>query len=121
VDRVWGEAQPPMPCRPLRVHPLEWAGESVADKLGRVREAMGKAKVGCAWQYVLLEHIVRMHPLAVSAAMRMSCGGVGESMANKLGRMREATSTAKMSYEWHCLPVLSCNVLQCTCMRMLLN
>jgi Xaa-Pro aminopeptidase len=40
VDGVWGDARPAPPAAPLRVHPLEYAGESVQDKLASVRTAM---------------------------------------------------------------------------------
>ncbi|KAJ8613881.1 hypothetical protein CTAYLR_008685 [Chrysophaeum taylorii] len=38
VDEVWTD-RPALPSKPLRVHPLKLAGESVASKLSRVREA----------------------------------------------------------------------------------
>ena len=38
VDAVWG-ARPAMPAAPLRLHPLEFAGEHVESKLARVRDA----------------------------------------------------------------------------------
>ncbi len=36
VDQVWGDNQPPMPDAPVRVHPDSVAGETVAEKLGRL-------------------------------------------------------------------------------------
>jgi len=39
VDGVWGEAQPPLPTAPLRLHPLEWSGKSVTDKLVALRHS----------------------------------------------------------------------------------
>lgn len=46
VDKVWGEGRPPPPDAPIRVHKMEHAGESVQDKLARMREDM-KGKLGC--------------------------------------------------------------------------
>jgi len=46
VDAVWGSDRPPFPDAPLRVHPLQFAGVSVADKLATLRQAM--AKEGCS-------------------------------------------------------------------------
>jgi hypothetical protein len=37
VDAAWGDAQPPLPLALLRVHPLRWAGQGVADKLAAMR------------------------------------------------------------------------------------
>lgn len=36
VDAVWGAERPGLPDSPLRVHELQWAGRSVADKLTEV-------------------------------------------------------------------------------------
>ncbi|KAG5190477.1 peptidase [Tribonema minus] len=44
VDQVWGEARPPLPDGPLRVHPLKYAGESVEAKLEKVRAELARAK-----------------------------------------------------------------------------
>ena len=33
VDQCWGSSRPPSPLNPLRVHPFNWAGESVKDKV----------------------------------------------------------------------------------------
>eukprot|EP00741_Cyanophora_paradoxa_P005648 tig00000923_g5475.t1 len=45
VDAVWGAAQPPAPREAAFLHPLRFAGESVASKLGKLREKV--AKSGC--------------------------------------------------------------------------
>ena len=37
VDEAWGEARPPFPTAPLRAHPAEWAGKSVAEKIAQCR------------------------------------------------------------------------------------
>ena len=46
VDTVWGAERPPPPAAPLRVHRLEHAGESVADKVARMRKEMAGAQHG---------------------------------------------------------------------------
>ena len=43
VDAVWGAERPPPPAAPLRVHRLEHAGESVAEKVARMRKEMAGA------------------------------------------------------------------------------
>jgi hypothetical protein len=37
VDAAWGAERPALPDAPLRVHALEWAGQSVQQKLAEVR------------------------------------------------------------------------------------
>ena len=44
VDAVWGAERPPPPAAPLRVHCLEHAGESVAEKVARMRKEMAGAR-----------------------------------------------------------------------------
>jgi len=44
VDKVWGESRPPLPLSPFRVHPLEYAGKSVAEKVGEIRKEMESKK-----------------------------------------------------------------------------
>jgi len=46
VDLLWGSRRPPVPRHPIAVHPDMYAGETVASKVVRVREAMVEA--GCA-------------------------------------------------------------------------
>eukprot|EP00878_Enallax_costatus_P024550 GHUV01026203.1.p1 GENE.GHUV01026203.1~~GHUV01026203.1.p1 ORF type:complete len:123 (+),score=14.81 GHUV01026203.1:545-913(+) len=36
VDAVWGSHRPQAPTAPLRVHPLQWAGSSIKQKLAEV-------------------------------------------------------------------------------------
>lgn len=43
VDEVW-KNQPPAETNPVVVHPLEFAGRSVADKLKKLREKLVKEK-----------------------------------------------------------------------------
>jgi len=44
VDLIW-EDRPPFPKTPLRVHGIEFAGQSVSDKLEKIREKMTENKV----------------------------------------------------------------------------
>ena len=46
VDAVWGAARPAPPGAPLRVHALEWAGRSVAEKLAEARAALAEEGAG---------------------------------------------------------------------------
>lgn len=43
IDQVWGGDQPPLPAEPIVAHPLSRAGQSSADKLEAVREALSQA------------------------------------------------------------------------------
>lgn len=47
VDAVWAAARPPLPTSKARVHHLKYAGMGVAEKLGRLREAMAEEGGGC--------------------------------------------------------------------------
>lgn len=40
VDKIWGDARPAAPSRPIRIHKIEHAGSSVQDKLSDMRKAM---------------------------------------------------------------------------------
>ena len=44
VDAVWGSERPPLPSAPLIVHGEQWAGESVASKLSKVRAKLQDSK-----------------------------------------------------------------------------
>lgn len=46
VDAVWGADRPAAPQAPLRVHALQWAGASVAEKLASLRQEMAGAGAG---------------------------------------------------------------------------
>ncbi|KAL3924951.1 MAG: hypothetical protein SGILL_000724 [Bacillariaceae sp.] len=48
VDRVWGDARPSIPYNAFRVHPMEFAGMSVAAKVKKVREEMKEKKATLA-------------------------------------------------------------------------
>lgn len=43
VDEIW-ESRPPIPLNPFRVHPLEYAGTSVSDKVQDIRKVMKEKK-----------------------------------------------------------------------------
>eukprot|EP00542_Grammatophora_oceanica_P020470 CAMPEP_0194041766 /NCGR_PEP_ID=MMETSP0009_2-20130614/13602_1 /TAXON_ID=210454 /ORGANISM="Grammatophora oceanica, Strain CCMP 410" /LENGTH=733 /DNA_ID=CAMNT_0038685373 /DNA_START=101 /DNA_END=2302 /DNA_ORIENTATION=- len=47
VDPLW-ESRPPIPTSPFRVHPLEYAGLSVADKVEKIRAQMTEQKATLA-------------------------------------------------------------------------
>jgi Xaa-Pro aminopeptidase len=48
IDPIWGEARPIIPFNPFRVHPMEYAGLSVADKVEKVRKEMMEKKATMA-------------------------------------------------------------------------
>ncbi len=48
VDQVWGDSRPPMPTSPFRVHPLEFAGKSVVQKVDEIRDEMEEKKASLA-------------------------------------------------------------------------
>jgi Xaa-Pro aminopeptidase len=43
VDTVWGEERPAAPKGAIEVHPLEWAGASVKDKVERLNKEVEEA------------------------------------------------------------------------------
>lgn len=44
VDSAWGSERPAAPKDPLRLHPEQWAGESVQEKMARMRKQMLESK-----------------------------------------------------------------------------
>mmetsp|Transcript_12829 Transcript_12829/g.24081 ORF Transcript_12829/g.24081 Transcript_12829/m.24081 type:complete len:772 (+) Transcript_12829:78-2393(+) len=44
IDEIWGGERPAIPTSPFRVHPLEYAGVSVSEKLEEIREKMKEKK-----------------------------------------------------------------------------
>jgi Xaa-Pro aminopeptidase len=48
IDPIWGDARPAVPTSPFRVHPLEYAGTSLADKISAIRKEMSKKKATMA-------------------------------------------------------------------------
>jgi Xaa-Pro aminopeptidase len=78
VDQVWGDAQPPMPDASVRVHPMEFAGESVAAKLERMfgrmeREGVDAMLIGAldeiAWAFNLRGADIAYNPVFISWAL----------------------------------------------------
>ncbi len=45
IDGVWGHDRPELPSTPVRIHPQTFAGESVDEKLGRLRQRFKEEKV----------------------------------------------------------------------------
>lgn len=45
IDPIWGEERPAIPTSPFRVHPLEYAGKSVIEKITSIRKEMEKKHV----------------------------------------------------------------------------
>ncbi len=77
VDAIWAD-QPGLPDDAIRVHPLEYAGESVADKLTRLRREMEAKKCtahvvtmldAIAWLYNLRGSDVDYNPVFVAYAL----------------------------------------------------
>jgi Xaa-Pro aminopeptidase len=48
IDPIWGEGRPTIPYNPFRVHPLDYAGVSVAEKVQKVRKEMAEKKATMA-------------------------------------------------------------------------
>lgn len=78
VDRVWGEAQPPMPSAPVRVHPDKVAGETVAEKLGRLAGRLEREGAGAillcdlseiAWTFNLRGADIAFNPVFIAWAV----------------------------------------------------
>ncbi|GFR40249.1 hypothetical protein Agub_g821 [Astrephomene gubernaculifera] len=95
VARVWGSERPPAPPAPLRVHPLAWAGEGVAGKLGKLREQMrssgASALLACsldevAWLTNTRGADVEHNPVALSymLVVRQAAAG-GEQQQEQQG------------------------------------
>ncbi|PSC69930.1 putative Xaa-Pro aminopeptidase P [Micractinium conductrix] len=75
VDAVWGVERPSPADAPLRVHAMEWAGQSVADKLAGLRQQLAEAGAGAllvtmldevAWLFNLRGGDVPYNPVFVS-------------------------------------------------------
>ncbi|GIL68768.1 hypothetical protein Vafri_22006 [Volvox africanus] len=78
VAKVWGDQRPPAPSAPLRVHDMQWAGEDVPAKLGRMREQMRIAGANAllassldevAWLYNTRGGDVDHNPVSLSYAL----------------------------------------------------
>eukprot|EP00195_Chlamydomonas_chlamydogama_P009509 CAMPEP_0202892282 /NCGR_PEP_ID=MMETSP1392-20130828/2027_1 /ASSEMBLY_ACC=CAM_ASM_000868 /TAXON_ID=225041 /ORGANISM="Chlamydomonas chlamydogama, Strain SAG 11-48b" /LENGTH=683 /DNA_ID=CAMNT_0049576179 /DNA_START=304 /DNA_END=2355 /DNA_ORIENTATION=- len=77
VDKAWPE-QPARPDAPLRVHPAEWAGQSVGEKVAALRTQMRGVKAGAllvtmldevAWLMNLRGSDVSYNPVFISYAL----------------------------------------------------
>lgn len=84
VDRIWQD-QPAPPAAPARVHPLEFAGETHADKRARLAEALTAAGHSAAvitlpdsimWLLNLRGSDIPRNPLAQGFAILHDDGGV---------------------------------------------
>jgi Xaa-Pro aminopeptidase len=78
IDAVWGSSRPAAPNAPLRVHALEWAGCTVAEKLVAARKEMEAAGAGAlavtmldevAWLMNLRGGDVAYNPVFLSYAI----------------------------------------------------
>ncbi len=78
VERVWGTDRPAMPDGPLRVHSLEFAGETVESKLERIAKAMSgngtdayvlAALDELAWVFNLRGSDVNFNPVFIAFAV----------------------------------------------------
>lgn len=43
VDKIWGEARPKPPNKPIRLHDLKYAGMDVSSKLSNLRSELSEA------------------------------------------------------------------------------
>ncbi|RMH64051.1 MAG: aminopeptidase P family protein [Calditrichaeota bacterium] len=77
VDAIWDD-QPGLPDAPIRVHPLKYAGESVSDKLDRLRAAMKERHCqahvvtmldAIAWLFNLRGSDVAYNPVFIAYAL----------------------------------------------------
>jgi Xaa-Pro aminopeptidase len=57
IDPIWGDDQPAIPTSPFRVHPLEYAGVTMADKVTKIRQEM-KAKKASLAVFCSLDDVV---------------------------------------------------------------
>lgn len=48
IDPIWSDDRPAIPTSPFRVHPLEFAGVSIADKVSKIRKEMESKKATLA-------------------------------------------------------------------------
>ena len=48
IDEIWGTDRPAVPTSPFRVHPLEYAGCTVAEKVAKIRKEMKDKKATMA-------------------------------------------------------------------------
>ena len=75
IDAIWTD-QPPRPTAQLSVQPLQFAGQSLADKLAMVSKALGKADAtvltmpdSVAWAFNIRGHDVPYTPVVLAYAI----------------------------------------------------
>eukprot|EP00612_Vaucheria_litorea_P004580 CAMPEP_0171461600 /NCGR_PEP_ID=MMETSP0945-20130129/5981_1 /TAXON_ID=109269 /ORGANISM="Vaucheria litorea, Strain CCMP2940" /LENGTH=590 /DNA_ID=CAMNT_0011987975 /DNA_START=258 /DNA_END=2030 /DNA_ORIENTATION=- len=56
IDSIWGKDRPNIPNGKVRIHPMEFAGETVGSKLEKIRKEMERVKAG-ALPVCLLDEI----------------------------------------------------------------
>jgi hypothetical protein len=96
VDVVWGAAQPPLPLAPMRVHPLEWAGESVADKLAAMRQKMkGEARAQTGGQQARARPRLLLVPAAAAAVKPVRRAGGRAHPRERFALSRRAAAAAQ--------------------------
>jgi len=78
VDVIWGDARPPIPTSPFRVHPLEYAGMSLQQKVKRIRKEM-KEKKATLSVFCTLDDVAYL--LNVRATGDVECCPVGIAYA----------------------------------------
>jgi Xaa-Pro aminopeptidase len=78
IDDVWGSDRPSAPLDPIRVHALQWAGRTAADKIAELKGDMSNAGAGAllvtgldevAWLLNLRGSDVMCNPVFISYAM----------------------------------------------------
>lgn len=99
VDVAWGPERPPFPTPPVRVHPLQWAGQDVPSKLASIRAKMEAAKADVlvitmldevAWLLNLRGSDVSYNPVFVSYAMVTKEGAAVYLDGGKVGGEAQA-------------------------------
>lgn len=78
IDTIWTKDRPQFPCTPLRVHPLQWAGRDVSEKLHELREVMVEHHVTTLvvssldeimWLFNVRGSDVQCNPVSISYAV----------------------------------------------------
>ena len=77
VDKLWAD-QPAMPLSPVEVHDIKYAGEEVAGKLTRIRDAMRRLNAdthilttldSIAWTFNIRSSDIEYNPLTIAYAI----------------------------------------------------
>eukprot|EP01033_Poteriospumella_lacustris_P019269 gene19269-13930_t len=78
IDAIWTHHRPQFPCTPLRVHPLQWAGRDVSEKLHDLREVMAEHQATTLvvssldeimWMFNVRGSDVQCNPVSISYAV----------------------------------------------------